>query len=171
MERVVLVDENNNEIGIEEKMRAHAEGKLHRAFSIFIFDSDEKLLLQKRAQTKYHSGGLWSNTACGHPRPGESITEAARRRLRDEMNFDCEIQEVFSFIYREQFENTLIEHEYDHVFKGQFNGEPVPNAQEVEEYRWISLGELRKDLQRNPDAYTAWLKIAMSQTNLQELIG
>lgn len=171
MERVILVDENNNEIGVEEKMRAHAEGKLHRAFSIFIFDSDEKLLLQKRAQTKYHSGGLWSNTACGHPRPGETITEAARRRLREEMNFDCEIQEVFSFIYRAQFENTLIEHEYDHVFKGQFNGEPVPNAQEVEECRWISLVELRKDLQRNPQAYTAWLRIAMSQMDLPELIG
>ena len=162
MERVVLVDEQDRETGASEKLAAHAAGKLHRAFSIFVFNSERKLLLQRRAQAKYHSGGLWSNTCCGHPRPGERTAEAARRRLREEMNFDCELRAAFEFLYRVEFENELIEHEYDHVFVGEFNGLVVPDEAEVENYRWAALDELRRDMGERPGEYTYWLKAALA---------
>lgn len=162
MERVVLVDEQDRETGASEKLAAHAAGKLHRAFSIFVFNSERQLLLQRRAKSKYHSGGLWSNTCCGHPRPGEATVEAARRRLREEMNFDCELRAAFEFLYRAQFENKLIEHEYDHVFVGEFAGVVVPNEAEVENCRWTTLVELRHDLSVRPGEYTYWLKAALA---------
>lgn len=162
MERVVLVDEQDRELGAAEKLAAHGAGKLHRAFSIFVFNSERRLLLQRRAQAKYHSGGLWSNTCCGHPRPGEATDAAARRRLREELNFDCELRPAFEFIYRAQLANELIEHEYDHVFVGEFDGVVVPNDREVEDWKWTTLDELRRDMRVRPDEYTYWLKAALA---------
>ena len=160
-EKVILVDENDKEIGTEEKIKAHQEGKLHRAFSIFVFNSRNELLLQKRARTKYHSGGLWTNTCCSHPRPGEVLKEAVHRRLKEEMGFDCQLEEVFSFIYQTKFGNDLFEHEYDHVFLGRFDGQPVLNPQEAEDWQWIGLEELERDIKENPEKYTYWFKIAL----------
>lgn len=162
MERVILVDERDREVGSAEKLEAHAEGKLHRAFSIFVFNPDGHLLLQQRASAKYHSGSLWSNTCCGHPRPGESICAAARRRLREEMNFNCELHEAFEFVYRAEFENNLIEHEYDHVLVGEFSGVPAPNAAEVEAWTWVALDELKKSIRERPEEYTYWLRVALN---------
>jgi isopentenyl-diphosphate delta-isomerase len=161
MERVVLVDERDRETGASEKLAAHAAGKLHRAFSIFVFNSERQLLLQRRAKSKYHSGGLWSNACCGHPRPGEATLAAARRRLREELNFDCELRAAFEFLYRAELENELIEHEYDHVFVGEFNGVVSPNKAEAETCRWTTLDELRRDILERPGEYTYWLKAAL----------
>ena len=160
-EKVILVDANDQEIGIAEKLIAHREGALHRAFSIFVFRSDGQLLLQKRAQTKYHSGGLWSNTCCSHPRPQEALEEAAHRRLTEEMGFDCALKEIFSLTYKAQLENDLWEHEYDHVFVGQYDGEPTPHPEEIDDWKWIDLGGVRKDIHNNPDRYTYWLRVCI----------
>lgn len=160
-EEVILVNENDEAIGVEEKLKTHLLGALHRAFSVFIFNSGGQLLLQKRAGTKYHSGGLWSNTCCGHPRPGESIEGASRRRLYEEMGFDCELKEVFDFIYRAELDDGLFEHEYDHVLVGGFDGEPNPNRDEVDDWKWVSLPELRLDMRRTPDAFTYWFKLTL----------
>jgi isopentenyl-diphosphate delta-isomerase len=161
MERVILVDEHDRELGAAEKMAAHVAGRLHRAFSIFVFNSAGQLLLQRRARAKYHSGSLWSNTCCGHPRPGESTPAAARRRLREEMNFDCELRAAFEFLYRAEFANELIEHEYDHVFVGEFDGAFVAEESEVEDWKWTTLDELRRDVRARPDDYTYWLKAVL----------
>ena len=163
-EKVILVDEQNRAVGTAEKMSAHAEGRLHRAFSVFVFDGAGRLLLQRRARTKYHSGGLWSNTACGHPRPLETTQEAARRRLREEMGFDCELTEAFGFVYRAELDNDLVEHEYDHVFVGTFEGDPAPDASEVEAWRRVSLEELRVELRERPREFTYWLREALGLT-------
>jgi isopentenyl-diphosphate Delta-isomerase len=160
-EQLILVDADNREIGVGEKLRTHREGVLHRAFSVFIFDRRGRLLLQKRAATKYHSAGLWSNTACGHPRPGEPTGMAARRRLREEMGFDCELREAFAFLYRAEVGGALVEHEYDHVFVGAYGGEPSPDPAEVAEWRWVSTGELRRALREEPQRYTRWLKLVV----------
>ena len=160
-EQVILVDEQNREVGADEKLRAHQRGAPHRAFSVFVFDRRGRLLMQRRAAGKYHSAGLWSNTACGHPRPGETTGEAARRRLREEMGFDCELREAFEFIYRAELDGALVEHEYDHVFVGEYSGQPAPDPSEVEAWRWVSLGELRRDLRTEPARYTFWLKVAV----------
>jgi isopentenyl-diphosphate delta-isomerase len=160
-EELILVDAQDRELGVKEKMEAHVEGALHRAFSVFIFDSEKRLLLQKRARTKYHSGGLWSNTACGHPRPGEATLAAAQRRLREEMGFDCELREAFEFLYRAELDGALIEHEYDHVFVGTHEGEPAPDPSEVEGWRWITMDELRRRLTDEPEHYSYWLKAAV----------
>lgn len=168
-EQLILVDENDRELGTEEKLKTHREGKLHRAFSIFVFDDRGRLLLQKRASTKYHSGGLWSNTCCGHPRPGESTLSAAHRRLGEEMNFACELRSFFTFHYRATLENELIENEYDHVFIGRFNGAPVPAEEEVEDWKWISLPDLKKSLGERPGAYSYWLGVALQKNEWQSL--
>lgn len=160
---VILVDINDRVIGVEEKLRAHQEGKLHRAFSIFIFNSQHELLLQKRADSKYHSAGLWSNTCCSHPKQGEDILKTARQRLKEEMGFDCPLREVFSFIYQANFPNHLIENEFDHVLIGQFDGIPVINHNEVSEYKWIDTSKLAKDIKKNPGQYTFWLKPSLSK--------
>ena len=173
-ERVILVDEQDRELGSCEKLRAHAEGALHRAFSVFVFDRKGRLLLQKRAGGKYHSGGLWSNTACGHPRPGEETAAAARRRLREEMSFDCELREAFSFLYRAELSGGLVEHEYDHVFVGTFEGSPVPDPSEVEDWDWVTLDELRRRLREEPARYSRWLKLAVEgegRPRLDALVG
>jgi isopentenyl-diphosphate Delta-isomerase len=160
-EQVILVDERNRELGADEKLRAHQSGALHRAFSVFVFDPGGRLLLQRRAREKYHSGGLWSNTACGHPRPGEGTAAAARRRLREEMGFECELREAFDFTYRAELDGGLVEHEYDLVFVGEFAGEPEPDASEVEAWRWVGMSDLRRDLRTSPARYTHWLKVAV----------
>ncbi len=162
-EQVILVDAADQEIGIGEKIQTHQEGKLHRAFSVFVFNSRGQLLLQKRAQSKYHSGGLWSNTCCSHPRPEEPTEKAAHRRLKEEMGFDCALYEIFSFTYKVKCDNDLTEHEFDHVFLGTFEGEPTPSPQEVDEWKWIDLAELRQDVREHPERYTYWLRISMDE--------
>ena len=162
-ERVILVDRLDREIGTEEKLKAHREGKLHRAFSVFIFNAKGELLLQKRAETKYHSGSLWTNTCCSHPRPGESHYCAARRRLNEEMGFDCELTELFSFVYHTKLENNLFEHELDHVFVGIFDGRPIPNLKEVDDWKWMNIDRLERDVGENPDHYTHWFKLILNR--------
>jgi len=159
LEYVILVDENDQEIGTMEKHEAHEKGLLHRAFSVFIFNKKKELLLQQRALTKYHSAGLWTNTCCSHPRIGETIEQAAHRRLMEEMGFDCELSTKTSFIYKAAFENGLTEHEFDHVLVGNFNGEINFNPTEVKNFKWIALDELSIDLFQNKQNYTAWFKI------------
>jgi isopentenyl-diphosphate delta-isomerase len=158
----VLVDENDNEIGIEEKIKAHENGgKLHRAFSIFVFNSRGELLLQKRAETKYHAPGLWTNTCCSHPRPGESLEDAVHRRLKEEMGFDCELKRVFHVIYKADVGNGLTEWEFDHVFIGKFDGEPKPNPEEASDWKWVSLEEVERDVKEHPEKYTPWFRIIL----------
>lgn len=160
-EEVILVNERDEAIGAEEKLKAHALGVLHRAFSIFIFNSSGQLLLQKRTGTKYHSKGLWSNTCCGHPRPGESIADASRRRLYEEMGFDCEVRGVFEFIYHVKLDDSLFEHEYDHVLIGGFDGDPNPNREEVDDWKWVELAALKRDMQQKPDDFTYWFRLSL----------
>ena len=159
LEYVILVDENDQEIGTMEKQEAHEKGLLHRAFSVFVFNENKELLLQQRALTKYHSAGLWTNTCCSHPRIGETIEQAAHRRLMEEMGFDCDLSTKTSFIYKAAFENGLTEHEFDHVLVGSFNGEINFNPTEVKNFKWINLEELQIDLLQNNQNYTAWFKI------------
>jgi isopentenyl-diphosphate delta-isomerase len=159
LEYVILVDENDQEIGKMEKKEAHEKGLLHRAFSVFVFNENKELLLQQRALTKYHSAGLWTNTCCSHPRIGETIEQAAHRRLMEEMGFDCDLSTKTSFIYKAAFENGLTEHEFDHVLVGSFNGEINFNPTEVKNFKWINLEELQIDLLQNNQNYTAWFKI------------
>lgn len=161
--QVVLVDKNNRKIGVEEKIKAHKEGKLHRAFSIFVFNARGELLIQQRAKTKYHSGGLWSNTVCSHPKPNETYYKAVHRRLKEEMGFDCKLKKLFCFIYNNKFQNGLIENEYDCVFIGKFNGIPKPNPKEIMDYKWIAIKALKKELISYPDKYSVWLKIALKK--------
>jgi isopentenyl-diphosphate Delta-isomerase len=162
-EFVVLVDENNNEIGLMEKQEAHQKALLHRAFSVFVFNSKGELLLQQRSLDKYHSAGLWTNTCCSHPRSGETTLNAAHRRLEEEMGFDCDLQEKFSFVYRTPFDNGLCEHELDFVLTGTFDGLPNLNPQEVANFRWISLEDLIADVHANPEQYTSWFQIILKQ--------
>ena len=162
-DNVILVDENDREIGIEAKMPAHESGKLHRAFSIFVFSADGRVLLQQRAFSKYHSGGLWTNTCCSHPRPGETVSTAAHRRLSEEMGFDCELTLSFSFIYRAELDKGLTEHEFDHVLTGTFDGEPHINTYEAAAWRWAEPGEVDRDLVERPAQYTVWFRIAWQE--------
>jgi isopentenyl-diphosphate Delta-isomerase len=157
-EYIIQVDAFDKEIGSIEKMEAHYKGVLHRAFSILIFNSNNELLLQKRHSEKYHSPGLWTNTCCSHPRFGESLQEAVYRRLKEEMGFTCELKEIFSFVYKVEFEDKLIENEYDHVFTGIYDGEVVPSEKEVEDFKWVSLNEVKNDIIANPHLYTYWFK-------------
>jgi isopentenyl-diphosphate delta-isomerase len=164
MEEVILVDENDRQIGTAEKMQAHMNGgKLHRAISIFVFNSKGELMLQKRAMSKYHSKGLWTNTVCTHPRPGESLEDAAHRRLKEEMGFDCPLKEVFSFIYKADVGSGLTENEYDHVFFGIYDKEPHPNPEEADGWKWEKLENIYADMKKNPDKYTAWFKIIIER--------
>ena len=155
---VILVDNNDNEVGFMEKIEAHRRGMLHRAISVFIVDSEWKWILQKRAYDKYHSMGLWTNTCCTHPAPGESNLDAANRRLKEEMGIRCSLEELFSFVYREKLDNELTENEFDHVFFGISDKDPVINASEADDWEKISFDELHGDIQKNPDNYTYWFK-------------
>lgn len=162
-ENVVLVNNRDEPIGIEGKTNAHVKGLLHRAFSVFVVNASGQLLMQRRALTKYHSKGLWSNTCCGHPRPGETIEEASRRRLREEMGFVSELSEVFEFIYHANLEDGLIEHEYDHVLVGWFEGVPRPDPTEIAEWRWLDMATLSIDLKDYPESYTYWFRISFDR--------
>ncbi|MDU2289432.1 isopentenyl-diphosphate Delta-isomerase [Clostridium disporicum] len=157
-EIIICVDKNDNEVGHIEKMDAHIKGLLHRALSIFIFNEKNELLLQKRYSGKYHSPGLWTNTCCTHPNKDERTDDAAIRRLQEEMGFSCDLKEVFSFMYYIKFDNDLIEHEFDHVYFGRYSNEISINPLEVEDYKWISLDNIKVDLKTNPDNYTFWFK-------------
>lgn len=158
IENVILVDEHDNQIGVEEKHSAHKVGKLHRAFSVFVFNSQGEVMLQKRAKGKYHSGGLWTNACCSHPRVDEEIVDAAHRKLQEEMGFDTELKEIFSFIYFVKFDNGMHEHEFDHVLFGKFDGEPHPNLAEAEGWRWVGFDALEKEIKARPERFTYWLK-------------
>lgn len=158
-EFVVLVDQDDQKLGLMEKQQAHVAGLLHRAFSVFVFNSKGELMIQQRAASKYHSPMLWTNTCCSHPRNNETYEEAAHRRLQEEMGFDCELEYKFNFIYKAHLENDLIEHELDHVFIGTFDEDPKLNPEEVMAYRWVELDDLKKDMRKNPQNYTAWFKI------------
>ncbi|BDD03112.1 isopentenyl-diphosphate Delta-isomerase [Aureibacter tunicatorum] len=158
-EKVVLVDENDREVGACGKMEAHVKGLLHRAFSVFIFNERGELMLQQRALDKYHSGGLWTNTCCSHPRLGESLDSAVLRRLDEEMGFQVNTTEVFSFIYNEKLGNDLIEHEFDHVFVGKYDGNARPNPSEVNAYKWVSKFDLDKWVKDKPEDFTVWFRI------------
>lgn len=158
-EEVILVDEMDRPIGRMEKMEAHRKGVLHRAFSVFIVNEQGELMLQQRAHHKYHSGGLWTNTCCSHPRPDEATLAAGERRLIEEMGFTTPLEELFQFTYRAELDNDLIEHELDHVLLGTFNEEPDLNPEEVSSYRWVSLDQVKAEMVQNPEAFTEWFKI------------
>ncbi|MFI5148183.1 MAG: isopentenyl-diphosphate Delta-isomerase [Bacteroidia bacterium] len=160
--KVILVDESDKAIGEMDKLEVHQKGLLHRAFSIFIFNDAGLLLLQCRADEKYHSGGLWTNTCCGHPQPGEETAAGAVRRLQEETGIVTELRKKFSFIYHAPLEQNLFEHEYDHVFTGICNREPLLNKEEASAYRWISLSDLKKEMKDYPERFTAWFKIAIT---------
>ncbi len=158
-EQVILVNEQDEVLGSMEKMQAHENGLLHRAISVFIFNSKKQLLIQQRALHKYHSAGLWSNTCCSHPRPNESTAAAAQRRLIEEMGMVTTLVHRDEFIYKVSLEKGLTEHEYDHVYIGTCNEEPMLNPEEVMDYKWVTLEELNKDLLAHPDNYTHWFKL------------
>jgi isopentenyl-diphosphate delta-isomerase len=155
---IVLVNENDEQIGSIGKLEAHQKGLLHRAFSIIVWNDQHEILIHQRAIGKYHSEGLWTNTCCSHPKVGETILEAAHRRLQEEMGFDCELQQKFHFIYLVELENQLIENELDHVLIGTFNQNPSPNPEEIKDYRWISLEKLKNEIAEKPAQFTFWFK-------------
>lgn len=155
-EHVILVDSNNRELGTMEKMEVHEKGLLHRAFSIFIFNSVGEMLVHRRAEEKYHCGGMWTNAVCSHPRPGESQSQALRRKMQQEMGFSTEVKKAFDFTYKAELSNGLIEHEYDEVFYGIYDGELAPNPMEVQDFRYVSISELSKSLRDNPEQFTPW---------------
>jgi isopentenyl-diphosphate delta-isomerase len=159
-EKVILVDKNDNQVGLMPKLEAHEKGILHRAFSIFIFNSRYELLLQKRASSKYHSGGLWTNTCCSHPKEGEDTLDAANRRLDEEMGIKTSLRKVYDFIYKAELDNQLTEHEFDHVFYGVCDNDPILNKDEAEDFKWVDMETLNNDIIKNENNYTVWFKIA-----------
>lgn len=161
MDHVILVDSEDREIGTMEKMQTHERGLLHRAFSVFVFDPAGRLLLQRRAFDKYHCGGLYTNTCCSHPRPGEETESAATRRLKEEMGFECELKWIFPMVYEAKFENGLVENEYDHVFLGRYEGPVLPDPDEVAEWQWIEPAALLRWMSEKPDEFTPWFKLAV----------
>jgi isopentenyl-diphosphate delta-isomerase len=163
-EHVILVDINDQKIGLMEKIEAHEKALLHRAFSVFIFNEKGELMLQQRAASKYHSPLLWTNTCCSHQRDGESNVNAGRRRLQEEMGFVTDVKEVFSFIYKAPFDNGLTEHEFDHVMIGRYNKEPNINKKEAENYKWMALENVKTDIKENPTIYTEWFKIIFDKS-------
>ena len=163
-EQVILVDKNDNQIGLMNKMEAHEKALLHRAFSVFTFNNKGELMLQQRAAEKYHSPLLWTNTCCSHQRNGETNLEAGKRRLQEEMGFACELEEVFSFIYKAPFDNGLTEHELDHVMVGVYNEDPIINPEEVASFKWMTLEDVKNDMENNPEIYTAWSKIIFKES-------
>lgn len=160
LSQVVLVNEKDEACGVMEKLEAHRQGVLHRAFSVFIINENGEMLLQQRAHGKYHSGGLWTNACCSHPLPEEDVEAAAHRRLREEMGMDSSLIKLFDFVYRTAFDNGLIEYEYDHVFLGVYNGVVVPDSTEVNDYRWLSPDLITAWLQREPVIFTSWFHLA-----------
>ncbi len=168
-EDIITVDDMDRETGHMEKLEVHKRGILHRAFSVMIFNHEGEVLLQKRAKEKYHSPGLWSNACCSHQRVGETLAEAVSRGLLEELGIICHCREVFQFQYRVEFDNSLIEHEIDHVFFDQYDGKVLPNKEEVEEIQWIELDKLSEDMKEHPERYTYWFRIMMEQTEIRSL--
>tara|TARA_B110000285_G_scaffold227941_1_gene290074 strand:- start:4681 stop:5199 length:519 start_codon:yes stop_codon:yes gene_type:complete len=164
MENVILVDEFDNSLGEMEKMEAHRKGELHRAFSVFIFNDKNEMLLQQRAITKYHSGGLWSNSCCSHPRVNEGLLEAGKRRLMEELGIETELEKQFSFIYRAELDNELTEHELDHVLFGRYNDFGKVNEEEVMDLKYVAIDEIQRELIEHPEIYTAWFKVVFDRT-------
>lgn len=162
-EKIILVNKKDKLAGTEEKLKVHKKGLLHRAFSIFVFNSKGELLIQKRADSKYHSGGLWSNTCDGHPKQRENLAKAAHRRLKEEMGFDCKLEKKFRFNYQVILDNDLIENEIDHVFIGRYDGKIFPSSNEVSDYKWISIRKLKKEFIENHQEYAIWFKIAFKK--------
>jgi isopentenyl-diphosphate delta-isomerase len=162
-EKVILVNEKDEPIGLMPKMEAHEKALLHRAFSVFILNSNNEIMLQQRAAEKYHSPLLWTNTTCSHQREGETNIEAGTRRLREEMGFEAELKELFSFIYKAPFDNGLTEHELDHVMIGYYNDEPNINREEAESWKWMGIEDVRKDMQDHPELYTVWFRIIFDE--------
>ena len=162
-EQVVLVDDKDNPIGLMPKMEAHERAVLHRAFSVFILNGKGELMLQQRANHKYHSPGLWTNTCCSHQRDGESNIDAGQRRLHEEMGFTTELTELTSFIYKASFDNGLTEHEFDHIMLGRYEDNPVINPDEVAAWKWMPLAEVKKDVEANPKNYTVWFVIIFAK--------
>ena len=167
---VVLVNENDEVLGTMEKLRAHEEGVLHRAFSVIIFNSKGEMLIHKRASDKYHCGGLWTNACCSHPRLNEDPKYGAERRLKEEMGFTTNVNFIGSFIYKVKFENGLTEHEFDHMFCGHFDEKPEPNKDEVEAWKFISVDQLLKDVENQPECYTFWFRDIL-KNRLEELLA
>lgn len=163
MEKVILVDQQDQQIGLMEKMEAHEKALLHRAFSVFVFNNDGEMLLQQRALSKYHSAGLWTNTCCSHPRPNETTPDAAYRRLKEEMGFETRLEKAFDFVYQSPFENGLTEHEFDHVFVGYFNGAILPNPDEVADFKFCSFNKIEQLIEANAQYFTTWFLIAFPQ--------
>jgi isopentenyl-diphosphate delta-isomerase len=162
---VILVDEFDNTLGTMEKMKAHVDGELHRAFSVFIFNGRDELMLQQRALTKYHSPGLWTNTCCSHPREGEETVDAAHRRMKEEMGFDCDFREAFSFTYEADVGDGLTEHEFDHVFIGRSEQSPSINREEVNDWTWKPMEVIRREMETAPEKYTVWFRIAFEEVD------
>jgi len=162
-EKVILVNENDEQIGLMPKMEAHEKAVLHRAFSVFILNSNNEIMLQQRAAQKYHSPLLWTNTTCSHQREGESNIQAGTRRLREEMGFETELKELFSFIYKAPFDNGLTEHELDHVMIGYYNDEPAINTEEAESWKWMGIDAVKEDMQNHPESYTVWFRIIFDE--------
>jgi len=162
-DHVILVDENDSQRGIMEKIEAHKKGELHRAFSIIVFNSKGEMLLQRRAIEKYHSGGLWTNTCCSHPKLGENLQESALNRLNEEMGFSCKLEKKFHFIYKAELDHELSEHELDHVFIGYYNENPKINSHEVFEWKYMSINDIQENMKLHPENYTAWFKIIFSR--------
>lgn len=160
VQQVILVNEQDVPTGVMEKMEAHKKGVLHRAFSVFIFNTKGEMLLQQRASNKYHSGGLWTNTCCSHPQPDEDILAAAQRRLQDEMGFSIELEKIFDFIYRADFNNGLTEYEFDHVFAGEYEGPVDYNKDEVMDYCYKTIGDVRSSLEQQPHKFSKWFQLA-----------
>ena len=158
-ENVILVDKNDTQIGLMSKLDAHKKGILHRAFSVFVLNNNNEIMLQKRAYNKYHSGGLWTNTCCSHQREGENSIEAGKRRLLEEMGFETELKIITSFIYKVEFDNGLTEHELDYLLIGKYLKSPVINKQEVADWKWMKVELIADDIKLNPNNYTSWFKI------------
>ena len=171
LEIINIVDKLGNRIGTIEKLAAHEQGILHEALSTFIFNSKGELLLQKRAQGKYHSGGLWTNTCCSHARSGEDVLQAATRRLNEEMGIQCLLREVFTFTYQTNFPNGLIEHEFDHVFIGHYDGEIKLDPNEAEDYKWVAETELIAAVKNRPEEFTYWLKEILTGRDIWQFVN
>jgi len=163
-EQVILVNENDEQLGLMPKMEAHKKARLHRAFSVFVFNNKNELLMQQRANDKYHSPNLWTNTCCSHQRNGETNIEAGKRRLQEEMGFACDLKEIFWFVYKAPFDNGLTEHELDHVMIGYYNGVPKINKEEVKSYKWMTLEDVKIDIKNHPEFYTEWFKIIFKES-------
>lgn len=167
MDDILLVDQDNNPVGSGEKMDVHRRGILHRAFSVLVYNSKKEMLLHRRAASKYHCPGLWSNACCSHPAPGNHLLAAGRRRLKEEMGIDIPLKEAgVEFIYRARV-GDLIEYEYDHLLYGSFDGSPIINPEEADDWKWMTFGDLRDDMKTNPETYTPWFRLIVSQGDNQ----